>query len=146
MAPPNPEADKIRQRSSAVCHRSAVARALERRIGNVTNSVISSGLRMLYTFLLVDKPGALAKCLEIRPQHKAYLGAKAEQIAFAGPLMSDDGTSMVGSLLVIDFPSREEAQRWIAAEPFTQAGVYASTTVYAFENLWPQRAGFPPSS
>jgi uncharacterized protein len=99
---------------------------------------------MLYTFFLIDKPGALATRLEIRPQHKAYLAAKAEQMAFAGPLLADDGKTMVGSPLVIDFPSREEAQRWIAGEPFTRAGVYASTAIYAFENLWPQKAGFAP--
>jgi uncharacterized protein YciI len=98
---------------------------------------------MLFTFFLLDKPGALAQRLEMRPEHKAYLGAKAEQIAFAGPLLADDGKTMVGSLLVIDFPSRDEAQRWIAAEPFTRAGVYASTAIYAFQNLWPQKAGFP---
>lgn len=100
---------------------------------------------MLYTFVLVDKPDALATRLEIRPQHKAYLAGKAGQIAFAGPLVSDDGTTMVGSLLVIDFASREDAQRWIAAEPFTRAGVYASTAIYAFQNLWPQRTGFAPA-
>jgi uncharacterized protein YciI len=53
---------------------------------------------------------------------------------------------MVGSLLVIDFPSRAGAQAWLAAEPFTKAGVYAATSVYAFQNLWPQKAGFPPAS
>ena len=100
---------------------------------------------MLYAFHLLDKPGALSKRLEIRPEHKAYLGAKAEQIAFAGPLLADDGKTMVGSLLVVDFPSREEAHRWLADEPFTRAGVYASTAIHAFQNLWPQKAGFPPA-
>jgi uncharacterized protein len=100
---------------------------------------------MLYAFHLLDKPGALAKRLEIRPQHKAYLAAKAEQIAFAGPLLAYDGQAMIGSLLVIDFPSREAAQAWIAEEPFTRAGVYACTSLYAFQNLWVQKAGFPPA-
>ena len=100
---------------------------------------------MLYAFHLLDKPGALAQRQAIRPEHKAYLATKAEQIAFAGPLLSDDGKTMVGSLLVIDFESREEAQRWLGAEPFTRAGIYASTTIYAFQNLWPQKAGFPPA-
>lgn len=100
---------------------------------------------MLFTFFLLDKPGALAKRLEMRPAHKAYLAAKADQIAFAGPLLADDGRAMVGSLLVIDFPSREAAQQWLAEEPFTCAGVYASTAVYPFENLWPQKTGFPPA-
>lgn len=99
---------------------------------------------MLYAFFMLDRPGALATRQEIRPRHKAYLASRAEQIAFAGPLLADDGKTMVGSLLVIDFPSREDAQRWIADEPFTRAGVYASTSIHAFENLWPQKAGFPP--
>jgi uncharacterized protein YciI len=53
---------------------------------------------------------------------------------------------MLGSLLVIDFPSRAAAHAWLADEPFTRAGLYASTTVHAFNNLWPQRAGFPPAA
>jgi uncharacterized protein len=101
---------------------------------------------MLYTFFLLDKPGAQAQRTDIRPAHKAYLAAKADQIAFAGPLLSDDGKRMVGSLLVIDFASRDEAGRWLADEPFTRAGVYASTAIYAFQNLWAQKTGFPPVS
>lgn len=50
---------------------------------------------------------------------------------------------MVGSLLVIDFPSRAQAEAWLASEPFVQAGVFASTSVQAFVNLWPQKVGFP---
>ena len=100
---------------------------------------------MLYAFHLLDKPGAQAQRQEIRPEHKAYLAGKADQIAFAGPLLADDGKTMVGSLLVIDFASREEAQRWLAGEPFTRAGIYAGTAIHAFQNLWPQKAGFPPA-
>src|SRR5689334_17055170 len=99
---------------------------------------------MLYAITLIDKPGALALRQQMRPEHKAYLGTAAERIAFAGPLLADDGTTMVGSLLVIDFASRQAAHEWLAAEPFTKAGLYAATSVYAFQNLWPQKAGFPP--
>jgi hypothetical protein len=98
---------------------------------------------MLYTFVLLDKPGAQALRQQVRPEHKAYLGTMADRLAFAGPLLADDGQTMVGSLLVIDFPSREQAQAWLAAEPFTRAGLYAASSVYAFQNLWPQKAGFP---
>jgi len=100
---------------------------------------------MLYVFHLIDKPGAADLRLRVRPEHKAYLAAMAERMAFAGPLLADDGQTMVGSLLVIDFESRAAATAWLASEPFTQAGLYASTTVYAFSNLWPQKTGFPPA-
>jgi hypothetical protein len=101
---------------------------------------------MIYIFQLIDKPGGLPLRLEVRPQHKAYLAAMAERIAFAGPLTTDDGQTMIGSLLAIDFESREAAQAWLADEPFTRAGLYASVSVNAFVNLWPQKAGFPPAA
>ena len=78
-------------------------------------------------------------------EHKAYLARVAEHIAFAGPLLRDDGQTMVGSLLVIDFVSRDALQDWLADEPFTQAELYAEVRIHAFASLWPQRAGFPPS-
>lgn len=99
---------------------------------------------MIYLFHLLDRPGAGPLRQAIRPQHKAYLAQVAERIAFAGPLVSDDGQTMVGSVLAIDFPDREAALRWQEQEPFTQAGLYAEVKVHAFDNLWPQKCGFAP--
>ena|SRR6267142_5054239 len=99
---------------------------------------------MIYTFVLMDRAGAADLRTRLRPEHKAYLGRMAEQIAFAGPLLADDGQTMIGSLLAIDFENREAATAWLRDEPFTRAGLYASVQVQAFANLWPQRAGFPP--
>ena len=99
---------------------------------------------MIYVFRLLDKPDSAGLRQRMRPAHKAYLGAVAERIAFAGPLTLDDGETMIGSLLAIDFHSRDAAHAWLADEPFARAGLYGSTEVHAFVNLWPQRKGFPP--
>ena len=99
---------------------------------------------MIYVFFLLDRPGAGELRQRMRPEHKAYLARVADRMAFAGPLAADDGETMIGSLLAIDFESRQAAMDWLADEPFTKAGVYASVTVQAFVNLWPQRTGFPP--
>ncbi|MDO8455828.1 MAG: YciI family protein [Burkholderiaceae bacterium] len=101
---------------------------------------------MIYILTLIDKPDGLPLRLRVRPEHKAYLAAVADRIAFAGPLTTDDGLTMIGSLLAIDFESREAAHAWLASEPFTRAGLYASTCVHAFVNLWPQKVGFPPAA
>jgi len=101
---------------------------------------------MVFVFRLLDKPDSAALRQRVRPEHKAYLGAVADRIAFAGPLTHDDGVTMIGSLLAIDFPSRDAAHAWLADEPFTRAGLYASSEVQAFVNLWPQRAGFASTS
>ncbi len=98
---------------------------------------------MIYIFSLIDKPDSGALRQRVRPEHKAYLAGMAERIAFAGPLVSDDGQTMLGSLLAIEFDSRDAAHAWLADEPFTRAGLYASTSIHAFVNLWPQKAGFP---
>ena len=99
---------------------------------------------MIFVFRLLDKPASAALRERVRPEHKAYLGRVAERIAFAGPLTEDDGATMIGSLLAIDFDSREAALAWLADEPFTRAGLYARSEVQAFVNLWPQSVGFPP--
>lgn len=101
---------------------------------------------MLFSIMLLDKPGAAALRTQMRPEHKAYLVRVENRIAFAGPLTSDDGQYIVGSLLVVDFKSREEVLAWMAAEPFNGAGLYATTSVHAFTNLWAQKVGFPPQA
>ena len=100
---------------------------------------------MIFVFYLLDRPDASSLREAVRPQHKAYLAAVADRIAFAGPLVSDDGQQMLGSLLAIEFDSREAAQRWRQEEPFSRAGLYASVAIHPFLNLWPQKAGFPPA-
>ena len=101
---------------------------------------------MLYTFVLLDRPNGAELRQRVRPELKAYLGEVGDRIAFAGPLTTDDGEAMIGSLLVIDFASREAAQSWLANEPFTRAGLYASSAIHAFKNLWPQKTGFAPAA
>ena len=102
---------------------------------------------MLFAFHLVDRADAGELRTRVRPEHKAYLAQMADRIAFAGPLTSDDGQTMLGSLLVIDFADRAAALAWLSREPFTVAGRFGQTQVPAFQNLWPQRAGFviPPN-
>lgn len=97
---------------------------------------------MLYVFHLMDSPEAAELRQRGRPAHKAYIALVADRIAFAGPLLGEDGNP-AGSLLVIDFLDRDAALAWISEEPFTLSGVYSSRQIHAFQNLWPQRVGFP---
>lgn len=99
---------------------------------------------MIFVFTLFDRTDAGDLRQRVRPEHKAYLASVADRIAFAGPLLADDGSTMTGSLLAIDFADRAAAQRWLAEEPFTRAGLYARSELHAFQNLWPQKTGFPP--
>jgi len=100
---------------------------------------------MIFMILLMDRPGTAELRTTIRPAHRAYLAQSADQMAFAGPLTSDDGQNTLGSLLMMDFPDRSSAQEWLKNEPFTVAGVYETPVIHAFTNLWQQKVGFPPA-
>ena len=100
---------------------------------------------MIFAILLMDRPGTAELRIQVRPEHRAYLGRLAEKMAFAGPLTSEDGKTTVGSLLVMDFPSKADVEAWLANEPFTKAGVYEKPVIHAFNNGWTQKVGFPPA-
>lgn len=70
----------------------------------------SNGHSMIYTFIMRDVNGATDLRQGKRPDHRAYLGAVADRIAFAGPLVDEDGKTIRGSLIALDFPERDAAQ------------------------------------
>ena len=68
---------------------------------------------MIFAILLMDKPGTADLRIQIRPEHRAYLAQLADRMAFAGPLTSEDGNTVLGSLIAIDFPSRADVDAWL---------------------------------
>lgn len=100
---------------------------------------------MIYAILLMDRPGTADLRVQIRPEHRAYLAKLADRMAFAGPLTSEDGKTTLGSLIAIDFPNRAAVDEWLKDEPYTKAGVYEAPVINVFNNMWVQKAGFPPA-
>ncbi len=101
---------------------------------------------MIFAILLMDRPGTAELRIQVRPEHRDYLGKLADKMAFAGPLTSEDGKTAVGSLLVMDFPSKADVEAWLSDEPFTKAGVYEKPIIHVFNNCWQQMVGFPPTA
>ena len=52
---------------------------------------------MIFAIMLMDRPGTADLRVKVRPEHRAYLGQQAERMAFAGPLTSEDGQTVVGA-------------------------------------------------
>ena len=98
---------------------------------------------MIFAIFLMDRPGTEELRIQVRPVHREYLAKASDRMAFAGPLTSDDGQQIVGSLLVMDFPNRADANAWLANEPFNKAGVYEKPVIHGFNNMWTQKVGFP---
>ena len=94
---------------------------------------------MFFAAICTDKPDHLQKRLENRPQHLAYLGSLKEKLKVAGALLGPDNQTPVGSLMIYDVADEKEAQAIAAADPFTQAGLFATVEVKA----WRQGFGAP---
>jgi uncharacterized protein YciI len=47
----------------------------------------------------------------------------------AGALIDDDGTGGKGGILLVDTDDRAVAERFIAEDPFTKAGLFEKVTV-----------------
>lgn len=97
---------------------------------------------MLFAFINWDGSDGCLLREELRSAHSKYLRAASERMAFAGPLFADDGKTIIGSLLVLDFSTRQEADTWMREEPYVKAGLYSSMSIHLFSNRWPQKAGF----
>jgi uncharacterized protein len=94
---------------------------------------------MLFVITCLDKPDRGPLRAATRPAHLDHIRAEAGRIAIAGPLLAADGTTPVGSLLIIDFPDRAAVDRFAAADPYAKAGLFESVTVRAFRKVFPEQ-------
>lgn len=91
-----------------------------------------------------DVPDSLEQRLGARPAHLARLEALKDEgrLLLAGPLPAIDAddpgpAGFTGSLVVAQFETLEEAEAWAAADPYREAGAYASVDVRPFKPVLP---------
>ena len=96
----------------------------------------------LFAFFNLNGGNAAGPRRTQRQAHLDYLAATEDRLFAAGPMFEDsDALEMedrIGSLYIVDMPSRAEADGWLAAEPFNATGVYGDQWGHAYENLWPK--------
>jgi uncharacterized protein YciI len=89
------------------------------------------------TFVIIgyDGPQGEAKRKIHRPAHLANLESLNEQgrVILAGPL-----TDKSGSLLVLDFETQEEAERFARNDPYTVHGIFERVEVHPFMQVLPK--------
>lgn len=99
---------------------------------------------MLYAIIAQDVENSLQDRLAARPKHLERLTALQNQgrLILAGPHPAIDcgdpgEAGFSGSLVVAEFESLEQAQAWADADPYVEAGVYASVTIKPFKKVLP---------
>lgn len=99
---------------------------------------------MWYAVIAQDCSNSLEKRLQARPAHLARLKSLGSEgrLLVAGPFPAVDSpdpgpAGFTGSLIIADFQSLEDAERWASEDPYIEAGVYAKVTVKPFNRVLP---------
>jgi uncharacterized protein YciI len=91
---------------------------------------------MLFSVFTLDNPDAAAKRDTVHGAHVAHLKRAKDYgvtITVGGPLVSDDGASAIGSLMVLEAPDRASAEKFNRADPFHQNGVWGKVEIRRFD-------------
>ena len=75
-----------------------------------------------------DGKGMLEKRMEVRPRHLEGMERIRQNVVCAGGLLDDEG-KMKGSMLVMEFESRQELDEYLTNEPYVQEHVWEKIEV-----------------
>ena len=78
---------------------------------------------MQYMIKALDGENKLAKRMEVRPRHLEGMEKLRSHIICAGGLLDNEG-KMKGSVLILDFPSRDDLDSYLASEPYVVEQVW----------------------
>ncbi len=78
----------------------------------------------------LDGPGGPKVRAELQDAHEAYWEAHAGSVLVRGPLITDDGESAIGSVILLDVPDMAAARELMDAEPFHKARCYQDVTFH----------------
>ena len=84
---------------------------------------------MLYILYNEDRPDGQAVREATREAHLAYLDRHKDKVVLGGGLLSEDGATRLGSVFIINVPSRKAAEAFSADEPFRKAGLFQTVKI-----------------
>ncbi len=93
---------------------------------------------MLFVISCTDKPDSAEVRAANRPAHLEYIGGFIDQVFAAGPTLTNDGTGMNGSVIIMDFETAADAQNFANNDPYFTAGLFETLSIPAREK------GFAP--
>jgi hypothetical protein len=93
---------------------------------------------MLFSVICRDIDDGFELRKQTRPAHLAFLAS--QEVRFAGPMLSDDETKPIGSIVIIDCTTLDEANAIAAADPYNLAGLFSSVNVHPFKQVIPEES------
>jgi uncharacterized protein YciI len=93
---------------------------------------------MLFAIHALDVDNSAPLRARAQADHKAHLGKAGDygvRIVTSGPLVSDDGAAMCGSLIVVEAAGRADVETFNRADPYQAAGVWKTVSITAWNRL-----------
>ena len=91
---------------------------------------------MPYVIRMYDKPGSAELRLATRGEHLAYLERFAPRVLAAGGFLDDAGAMGSGGLIILDSEDRAEAERLVADDPYTRAGLFERVEIVRWRKVF----------
>ena len=88
----------------------------------------------MFCVMCLDKPDSEALRLANREAHLRYVRGH-ENVSLGGPLFSDDGETMIGSLLVLNMDTRRAAEAFVENDPYHQAGLFERVEITRWKHV-----------
>ena len=84
---------------------------------------------MLFVLICTDKPGALELRKANRDAHLEFIKGLGDTIKLGGPILTEDGAGMTGSLLVLEADSRRAVDDIAAQDPYAKADLFETVDI-----------------
>ena len=91
---------------------------------------------MPHLIIARDNPGMADRRAELRPAHLEHLERYAAKLLAAGAMLAEDGSSPMGSLILFDSEDRASVEAFLAADPFTAAGLFDSVEIRPWRKVF----------
>ena len=83
---------------------------------------------MLFALVALDAPNSVERRMAIRPEHLKHLDALGDKLILAGPFL-DDKDQGIGSIVVIEAASLDEARAMFGRDPFMRENLFDQVTI-----------------
>jgi uncharacterized protein YciI len=97
-----------------------------------------------FVYRCYDAPGMGEVRDRLRPAHREHLRnvALGVEALAGGRLTSDDGTRVIGTMIIVSAESRAQVAQFMEADPYMQGGIFGRTEI----ERWDWGLGLPAAA
>ena len=86
----------------------------------------------MYVAILKSKENTSELRAATKLQHDEYWAPRMPALRFAGPMLSDDGSTRIGQIIVLAVDSRAAAEEIVLNDPFYKVGLFSGYDIRRF--------------